>query len=429
MSRHDTDARCGCDEYFQLERRALLRAAWKAGAAAVVSAPAWLPRMAFAADENSDRDLLVCVFLRGGADGLTTCVPHGDDEYYNARSTIAVPRPDDSGPNKAIDLDGFFGLPPALAGLKPIYDVGQLAIVHATGLNHPTRSHFEAQDLMETGTSVAVDTVGWLARHLFSVTAPEDVKLRAMAASEAIPRSLGGAPATVAVPNIDQYGLVGRAQTTTERQSLLGSLYEGTADPARTGASNVIDTIDLISQISANGYVPANGAIYPESDWGIGLRTIAQLAKAEVGLEVACIDLGGWDTHAFQGTLDGHLFNLMTEFSAGLTAFHSDMQDCMGSITILVMSEFGRRVAENGSLGCDHGHGNALLVLGGNVNGGQVYADWPGLHPDVLDDQRDLAITTDYRDVLSEILTRRAGNSSLELVFPDYTPMFQGIVA
>lgn len=429
MNRHVMSEIFGCDEYQQLERRALLKSAWKLSAAAALSAPAWLPRMAFAADENSARDLIVCVFLRGGADGLSTCVPFGDADYYNARNVLAVPPPDAATALKAIDLDGYFGLPPAFAPLKPIYDAGQLAIVHASGLNDDTRSHFEAQGLMEGGDLNQSQGSGWLARHLLSVNASPEIAMRAMAASIALPRSLAGAPKAVAIPGIDNYGLIGRAQTTAERQAFLAALYEGFADPVQSAATNVAATIDLISGISTAGYVPANDAVYPEDAWGLGLRSIAQIAKADVGLEVACIDLGGWDTHAFQGTLDGQLNNLMTNFANGLAAFHADMQDRMDSTTLVVLSEFGRRVAENFSLGCDHGHGNAMFVLGGNINGGQVHADWPGLHTDLLDDGRDLAITTDYRDVLAEILNKRAANNAVDLVFPGYTPTIRNIVS
>ncbi|MCA9256972.1 MAG: DUF1501 domain-containing protein, partial [Phycisphaerales bacterium] len=291
-----------------------------------------------------------------------------------------------------------------------------------------TRSHFEAQGLMEAGDPTGSQGSGWLARHLLSVSALASSALRAMAASNGLPRSLAGAPNAVAIPNIDGYGLIGRAQTTTERRAYLDALYEGAADPLATTAMNVGATIDVIEQISAGGYTPANGALYPEDEWGRGLRAIAQIAKAEVGLEVACIDLGGWDTHAFQGTLDGQLNNQMTRLADGLAAFYADMRDRAASTTLIVLSEFGRRVAENLSLGCDHGHGNAMFVLGGNVNGGRVIADWPGLQTDQLDNGRDLAITTDYRDVLAEILTRRAANTAIDEVFPGFTPTSLDIV-
>jgi len=417
-----------CNEYQMLERRALLKSAWKMGAAAALSAPAWLPRMAFAEDEDSSRDLIVCVFLRGGADGLSTCVPHGDDEYYAARNVLAIPRPDAAAAQKAIDLDGFFGLPPAFAPLKPIYDAGELAIVHASGLPDDTRSHFEAQGLMEGGDLAGNLSTGWLARHLMSVNAPADVAMRAMAASISIPRSLAGAPQTVAIPDIDNYGLIGRGVTARERQAYLNALYEGEKSLLQVSAANVAATVDLVSSISAGGYMPANDAVYPEDDWGLGLRAVAQLAKAEVGLEVACVDLGGWDTHAFQGTLDGQLNNLMANFANGMTAFHADMGEHMARTTVVVLSEFGRRVAENFSLGCDHGHGNAMFVMGRSVNGGQVISDWPGLHPDQLDEGRDLAITIDYRDVLAEILQKRAANGAVETVFPGFTPMGRGVL-
>ncbi len=423
----DIDRDGGCEEYVELERRALLGAVWRAGALAAVSTPAWLPRLAFAADGGTARDLIVCVFLRGGADGLTTCVPHGDPAYYDARPRLAVPRPDAAGAAKAMDLDGFFGLPPGLSALKPIYDAGQLAVVHAAGSSDPTRSHFEAQDIMEAGSAGIASGTGWLARHLLSIEAPQDARLRGVAASSTIPRSLAGAPATVAVPDIESYGLMGRPQTADDRQALLASMYGPAAEPARTNAANVVATIRLIDQVGQGGYTPANGAVYPEDEWGTGLRTIAQLAKADVGLEVACLDLGGWDMHANEGPIDGQLNALMARFAAGLAAFHADMLDRLGSLTLVALSEFGRRVAENGSGGCDHGHGNAMFVMGGNVNGGRVFADWPGLQPDALYENRDLAVTTDYRDILAEVLADRAGNTQLDTVFPGYSPTFRGV--
>jgi uncharacterized protein (DUF1501 family) len=420
----------GCSEYRALERRDFVRTLGRLGAAAVVSAPAWLPKLAFARDENSSRDLIVCVFLRGGADGLSLVVPHGDAGYYRARPSLAVPRPDDRGSRVAVDLDGFFGLAPGLASFKPIYDAGQLAIVHAVGSPDPTRSHFEAQDFMENGTPGDGTTLtGWLGRHLQDVGTSADGPLRGLAASYTIPRSLSGAPATVAVPSIAEYGLVGRPETGDERLGWMSSVYGQSDEPVRTAAANVTDTIKLIQQVGSSGYTPASGAVYPQGEWGLGLQTIAQLAKADVGLEAACIDLDGWDTHAVQGPLTGKLDALCTTLSTGLAAFHADMSDRLDRTTVVVMSEFGRRVAENGSAGTDHGHGSCMFVLGGNVNGGRVHGDWPGLQRDQLDNERDLAITTDFRDVLSEILEKRAGNPGPASVFPGFTPTFPGVVA
>ncbi len=428
MNSTSETAACGCSEYRELERRAFLETAWRMGAAALISAPAWLPRMAFAADSSSARDLIVCVFLRGGADGLTLCVPHGDADYYAARPNIAVARPDAAADPSTIDLNGFFGLPPGLAALKPIYDAGQLAIVHATGLTDSTRSHFDAQDRMEAGSpGAATSFAGWLARHLLAVQAPQDIRLRAMAAGVALPRSLGGAPQAIAVPDIESYGLVGRPQSTDAREAFLASHYAVSPEPARTAASNVLATIDLIEQLNSSGYSPEGGAVYPGSPWGKGLRTIAQIAKADVGLEVATVDLGGWDTHAQQGSAGGQMHNLMSTFADGLSAFNTDMGARMNTTTLVVMSEFGRRVGENFSRGTDHGHGNTIFVMGGHVAGGQVIANWPGLHTDQLDDHRDLAITIDYRDVLSEVLVRRAGNSDISSVFAGYSPTFRGV--
>lgn len=418
---------CGCTEYAQLARRAWLGAAWRWGAAAVVSAPAWLPKLAFAAEGAVNRDLVVCIFLRGGADGLTLCVPHGDDGYYRARRATAVARPDSTNPLRAIDLDGFFGLPPAMAALKPIYEAGQLAVVHATGLTDSTRSHFEAQDRMEAATPGAPPSIsGWLARHLLAVEAPQDGRLRAVAAGGAIPRSLATAPAAIALPDIESYGLAGRPQTNEERTALLRARYEQTAEPLRTHAANVFASIELIRQIGAASQSPAESG-YPDTAFGKGLHAVAALAKADVGLEVACVDLGGWDTHAAQGSTSGQLHAQMQQLAAGLAAFHADMAPRADRYTVLVMSEFGRRVAENYSLGTDHGHGNAMFVMGGNVNGGRVITSWPGLDPEQLDDGRDLSISIDYRDICAEVLADRAGNPDLDVVFPGYVPNFRDV--
>ncbi len=424
-----TPTKNGCPEYHALQRRSFLRTLGQASAAAALVTPVWLPKLVFAQSENSERDLLVCVFLRGGADGLTLCVPHAEQAYYDARPTLAIPAPDSVLSNRATDLDGFFGLPPALARLKPIYDARQLAIVHATGSSHPTRSHFEAQDFMEAGTPGDSTVVtGWLARHLHSVREADDVVLRGMAASTTIPRTLGGAPKTVAITSIDEYGLVGREETRDAQLDLFREVYGSSNDVLSAAANNITTTTSLIDRIKSSPYTPAGGAAYPTDGWGEGLKTIARLAKADVGLEAACIDLDGWDTHAEQGSLNGELNGLMDRFARGLEAFHADMADRIDRTTVVVLSEFGRRVDENGSKGTDHGHGNAMFVMGGHVNGGQVITDWPELSPDALDDRRDLAITIDYRDILSEVLTKRAGNTSLEAVFPGYAPEFRGVV-
>ncbi len=419
----------GCAEYVELERRQFLDRCARIGALAMLSAPAWFPRLAFASDPENLHDTIICIFLRGGADGLTLCVPYGDADYYVARNVIAVPPPDSAAPLKAVDLNGFFGLAPGVATLLPIYSAGHLAFVHACGSPDSSRSHFQAQDSMESGTlEISGNSTGWLARHLLTVPAMGNGLLRGVGASVTIPKSLAGAAATIPIPDIDNYDLVGQPVTKAARQALLSTMYASAGTFLQVHAENVAATLDLITQVNANGYTPAGGAVYPEGPWGIGLRTIAQLTKADIGLEVACIDLHGWDTHAEQGTLDGKLHALMSTLSEGLVALYTDLTECLNRVTVVVLSEFGRRVEENASAGCDHGHGNAMMVMGGNVNGGQVIAEWPGLHPDVLDQGRDLAITIDYRDVLGEILQKRAGNTSLDTVFPGYTPVFQNVV-
>lgn len=455
-------ASCGCAEYEALERRQFLSLGWRVGALAAASAPMWLPKLAFATGEPpaASPDLLVVVFLRGGADGLTLCAPFGDANYAAARPILAVPPPDSSEERKAIDLNGFFGLPPALAPLKPIYDAGHLAIVHAVGNPLGVRSHFFDQDQVEISIpNFNGGSTGWLSRHLLSrATAPDQI--RAVSTGFSLARSIAGAPASVALPSDNGYGLIGRADTAMERRTLLRDAYTRAGAPLANYAGQILTALEIMgSQSRSDSTVSADSVIqselfdagffseplasvrsdvnptepiplgmYPNNGWGRALQSVARLAKAEIGLEAATIDLTGWDTHAGQGTLDGSLNNLMSNLALGIEAFYNDMQSRLGSTTMIVMSEFGRRVAANASAGCDHGRGGVMFVIGGNVNGRNVFTDWPGLHPDQLEDHLDLRITTDYRDVLGEILVKRAGSTALPIVFPGYNPVFRGIV-
>ncbi len=455
-------ASCGCAEYEALERRQFLNLGWRVGALAAASAPLWLPKFAFATGEppSTPRDLLVVVFLRGGADGLSLCVPYADPNYAPPRTNLAVPPPNSSAPRKAIDLNGFFGLPPALAPLKPIYDAGNLAIVHAVGNPLGLRSHFFDQDQVELSLpNFNSSSTGWLSRHLLSIATPPN-QLRALSTGFSLARSISGAPASVALPSDDSYGLIGRADTALERRTLLRDAYNRAGAPLSNHAGQILTALEIMgsrsrsdSNVSADSVIqselfdagffsepldsvrsvvdpsnPVPPGLYPNDGWGRALQSVARLAKADVGLEAATIDLTGWDTHAGQGTLEGPLNNLMTNFALGIEAFYNDMQSRLGSTTMIIMSEFGRRVASNDSGGCDHGRGGAMFVIGGNVNGRNVFTNWPGLHPDQLEDHLDLRITTDYRDVLGEILVKRAGCTALPAVFPGYNPIFRGIV-
>ena len=380
--------------------------------------PSWTPRMVFSTRQDGPPgDILICIFLRGGVDGLSVVVPHAESAYHDNRPTIRVPDPDQ--PNGAIDLDGFFGLHPALAPLADVYQQGDLAIVHATGSPDPTRSHFDAMDYMERGTPGEKNiATGWLGRHLATVASQNQSPFRAVGMGSLVPQALRGPIPAVALQSIADFHLNGNQAEIENIQATLAQLYmgDGWLD---LQAQQAFDALDLLAQADPLQYEPQHAAQYPESEFGMGLKQVAQLIRAEVGLEVACLDLGGWDTHSAQGTLDGELNALLTDLGDSLNAFYTDLQDRFQDITVVTMSEFGRRVKENGSAGTDHGHGNKMLILGGGVNGGQVYGQWPGLDEDNLD-RGDLAITTDYRTVLSELLSKRMLNQALDEVFPNF---------
>lgn len=392
--------------------------------------PAWMPRLAFSAPNQSPGgDVLVTIFLRGGMDGLSAVVPYAEGaNYYDLRPTIAVPEP--GSPHGGIDLDGEFALHPGLAPLKDIFDAGQLAVIHACGSIDPTRSHFDAMQFMELGVPGNKHMgVGWIGRHLSTAPWQNDSPLRAVGIGSMVQASLRGPVSAMALESIANFHLRGRWNQVEQIQELLSEMYEIEAPSDLLGnqARLTFDTIDTLHALGESEYVPANDAVYPENDLGRGLRQVAQLIKANLGLEAACVDTGGFDTHETQGTNGGQFAQLMSGLGQALAAFHADMDDGMAHVCVAVMSEFGRRVRENGSRGTDHGHGNVMFVLGGGVNGGHVHTDWPSLSPDQLDDG-DLAITTDYRDVLAEIVSKRLKNSSLDQVFPNFTPTDHGIL-
>lgn len=415
-----------CDEYTQVSRRGFLAGSLNAAASLlfgnqIAALPAWMPRLHLADSHSGPRgDTLVYIFLRGGADGLNIVVPHGDDQYYVRRPTIGIPRPDDNRTqNRAIDLDGFFGLHPALAPLAEIYQAGDMAFVHATGSPDESRSHFEAMDLMERGAAVN-DYTGWLARHLATLDTDSDSALRAIGVGDMLPASLTGAVSATALQSIADYHLQGRADRVGEMQAILHTLYNQDNSILTTAANQTIAAIEMLGQIDVANYQPA-GRAYPEGAYGRSLQMVAQLIKAEVGVEVACVDIGGWDTHVAQGSTEGLMARNLTELRQGLAAFYEDVGALAGQVTVVVMSEFGRRAQENGGLGTDHGHGSMMMVLGGGIRGGQVLADWPGLHDEQLVGPGDLAITTDYRDVLGSLIRHRLNNPRLTDVFPGYT--------
>jgi uncharacterized protein (DUF1501 family) len=392
------------------------------------SAPAWLGRALYAKETRARRNkVLVAVFQRGAVDGLNVVVPHGEAAYYTLRPSLAIPRPDGTA-DAAIDLDGFFGLHPSLRPLKPIYDAGHLAIVHAAGSPDPTRSHFDAQDYMESGTPGFKATPdGWMNRAL--VPERQESPVRAVSLGTDLPRSLRGRNQAVAINNLNQFRV-----RDTRADQLFESMYDTTHDQVLNATGReTFEAVKLVESIASEPYTPAPGAVYPRGRLGQSLQQIARLIKAGAGLEVAFTDVGGWDTHVNEvgaKPAEGQLANRLAEFGQALAAFHADLGDRLEDVTVVTMSEFGRTAKENGARGTDHGHANVMFALGGGIKGGKVYGDWPGLAPEQLYQQRDLKLTTDFRDVLGELVVRHLGNPRLEDVFPGYaTPRYRGLVA
>ncbi len=413
-----------------LNRREFLQAAVMTPFA--VAWPSWMPRLAFAPAQTGPRgDTLVVVFLRGAADVLNMVVPHGEDSYYQARPTIAIPRPDDpraTANKRAIDLDGFFGFHPMLAPLMPAWQSGHLGIIHACGAPDESRSHFRAMELMERGVGDERGPAsGWIGRHLSTYNTGNNSPLRAIGLGEMVPRSLYGSVPVTALRSIIDFHLGGDARAAEQLQTALRTLYSGEDTVSQVG-QETLDILNTLEALNPVGYQSAADVPYPNSDYGNGLRQVAMLIKAEVGLEVATIDVGGWDTHFAQGASEGLMAGLMTDLAQGLAAFHADLHEYLNRITVVVMSEFGRRVQENASLGTDHGHGSLMWMLGGNVVGDKVQGIWPGLQVGQLFGPGDLAVTTDYRDVLAEVVHKRLNNPAVDEIFPGYAATMRGFV-
>jgi uncharacterized protein (DUF1501 family) len=383
---------------------------------------------------------MVCVFQRGAVDGLNMVVPFGEQAYYRVRRAIAVPVP--GAERGALDLDGFFGLHPSLAPLQELYQRKQMAIVHAVGSPHPTRSHFDAQEFMETATPGDKTTRdGWLNRvleetgcadcrtlaggqahaddHAAGQVALAMSPFRGVAMTRALPRALQGSSPALAIPDLERFGVAGGQDPSLESTfSRLFRTEQG--DAVDAAGSDAFEAIAILKRLQPAQYRPRDGVQYPPGNFARSLRQIAQLVKADVGLEIAFADIGGWDTHANQGGPTGQLAGRFTEFARGIRAFSDDLGDRVEDVVIVSMSEFGRTVSENGSGGTDHGHANCMFVLGGAVSGGKIYGDWPGLEKEQLYEGRDLALTTDFRDVFAEVAARHLGASRLDRVFPDH---------
>ena len=416
----------------------------KSGAIALATmglSPAFLRRSVFAAEPlragAAKGKVLVCLFQRGAADALNMVVPHGDADYYKLRPTIGIPAPTGRGTaaatdDRALDLDGFFGLHPALAPLAPLYRRGMLAPVHAVGSPSATRSHFDAQEYMETGTpDLKSTTDGWLNRYLAvkgtcaecdtGAAGPEPAKaspFRAVAFAQQTPRILEGPHATVAMNSIEEFSVRTSGAGTAQR---LEALYRtGSADLVHGAGQEMFEAVKLLRSANPQRHRPENGAEYPTSPFGERLRQIAQLIKSDVGLEIAFADVGGWDTHVNQGGSRGQLALRLDDFSRAVAALVQDLGERTDDVVILTMSEFGRMARENGSRGTDHGHAGALFVIGGNVKGGTVHGRWPGLAPDKLYEGRDLALTTDFRSVFGEVAAKHLGAERLDALFPGF---------
>jgi uncharacterized protein (DUF1501 family) len=417
----------------------------KSGAMALVTmglSPSFLRRTAFGAELTRGAGslgaargkTLICLFQRGAADALNVVVPHGDAAYYRLRPNIAIARPTSTtGQLGAIDLDGFFGLHPALAPMKPLWDQGMLAPVHAVGSPSSTRSHFDAQDYMETGTPDQKGTHdGWLNRYLalrgtceancvheggssrdHATASP----FRAVSLTQQTPRILEGPSPTIAMNSLDEFSV----RATGPAADRLEALYRtGSADVVHAAGGEMFEAVKILRAANPQQYRAEHGATYPNSQFGQRLRQIAQLIKADVGLEVAFADVGGWDTHVNQGGATGQLAGRLDDFSRAIAALVADLGDRMADTTIMTMSEFGRTVRQNGNGGTDHGHASALFVIGGEVKGGKVHGRWPGLEPEQLYEGRDLALTTDFRSVFAEVASKQLGATKLDSLFPGF---------
>jgi uncharacterized protein (DUF1501 family) len=409
-----------------MQRRVFVRD----GALALVTmglSPSFLRRATFGAELQGARKgkVLICLFQRGAADGLNMVVPHGDAAYYAARPSIAIPRPRSGSNDAAIDLDGFFGLHPALQPLERLYREGLLAPIHAVGSPSATRSHFDAQDYMESGTPDRKSTSdGWLNRYLAvkgtceECATAEPSPFRAVAMTPQTPRILEGPAAAVAMNSLGEFTVRGAGNSADRLEALYRT---GEADLVHGAGRDMFEAVRLLQSANPQRYQPENGADYPRSPFGQRLREIAQLIKSGVGIEVAFADVGGWDTHVNQGASTGQLAARLTDFSRSIAALVTDLGDRMNDVVILSMSEFGRMVRQNGNGGTDHGHAGAMFVIGGDVKGGRVHGTWPGLAREQLYEGRDLALTTDFRAVFADVLSKHLGAKTLDPVFPGYT--------
>lgn len=392
----------------------------------MAAAPDFLHQFADAAalrDGYGKKKVLVTIFQRGAVDGLNMVVPYAESSYYDLRPTIAIPAPGKT--NGAIDLDGHFGLHPSMQPLESFWKNKNLAIVTAAGSPDNTRSHFDAQDYMESGTPGNKGTRdGWLNRVLQATGGKDDSPFRAVSLTQQLPRSLYGRSPSVAMANLADFSIKAGVYSNNMKGGFEGLYQQNAKDSLGETGKETFEAVNYLKTANPAQYKPDNGAVYPTSGLGRSLMQIAQLIKAGVGLEVAFAEMGGWDTHTNQGLgnnpSQGQLSNLLKDFAASIAAFGTDLGKRMDDVVVITMSEFGRTAKENGTRGTDHGHGNSMFILGNSVKGGKVYADWKGLKPDQLNEGRDLAVTTDFRDVFAEAASKHMGAKDLAKVFPNY---------
>ena len=387
---------------------------------------AFLRRLFLGPRAEPARSPLVVVFLRGAMDGLNAIVPHFDPDYGRWRPTLALPA------SACLDLDGSFSLHPALGPLLPLYREGRMALVHAVGSDDRTRSHFEAQDQAEHGAaSGQAVSGGWIGRHL-RARGEGSGAVQALAFGEAIPESLRGAPAAGALRSLADLRIAVRSGDEAGVEAALADLHASGDDLVSASGRETLSLLRRVQEIRSDAAGPASRG-YPEDEFGRALAECARLLRADLGLEAACLDLGGFDTHFGQGTLGdglaGGLAGPLRSLGEGLAAFARDLGPRFDETTVVVLTEFGRRVYENTALGTDHGSASAMLLLGGGLRGGKVHGRWPGLAKDRLHEESDLAVTTDYRQVLAEVLAKRCGARDLEAVFPGLVPSPIGVCA
>lgn len=421
-----------------MDRRYFLKASGfgLASFGVMAAAPNFLHQFAAAQTKGGtkSRKVLVTIFQRGAVDGLNMLVPFGDSEYYDLRPTIAIPAPGKA--DGAVDLDGHFGLHPSLAPLAPLFKSKQLAAITSVGSPDNTRSHFDAQDYMESGTpGVKSTTDGWLNRVLQTAAEKDPSPFRAVSMTQTLPRSLYGKAPSVAMANLSDFRIQAGLYTTDLKGGFEGIYDQNVKDTLNKTGKETFEAMDFLKRADPQKYQPANGAVYPNTDLGRSLKQIAQLIKAGVGLEVAFTDTGNdvrWDTHVNEGNSRGQLANFLRTFALSIAAFATDLGKGMDDVVVLTMSEFGRTARENGNRGTDHGHGNTMFALGNSIRGGKVYGDWKGLKNDQLNEGRDLAVTTDFRDVFGEAAAKHLGAKDLAKVFPGYaasTAKFKGFVS